>query len=113
MAKKLKVQKTDGLGPLEVKKIRTALRLVWHRSYARKLVVIRCTGKDGYPYCERCKKRCPALKVDHIVNVGDVDSGFIERLFCSSNSLQGLCKLCHDVKTKGERKRDKLRSWGF
>lgn len=110
MGKKIKLQKTDGLGPLEIKKIRTALRLVWHRSHARKLVVNRCTGKGGFAYCEKCKKRTPALKVDHIKNVGDLDSGFIHRLFIPSKFLQGLCKPCHDLKTKVERTEKK---WGF
>lgn len=106
MAKK-KIEKTDGLGPLEVKKIRSALRLVWHRSHARRLVVIRCTAPDGFTFCEKCEKTTPQLKIDHIKNVGDVDEGFIKRLFCASKELQGLCKKCHDEKTKLERARAK------
>ena len=105
---KKKLVGTDGLGPLEVKKIRTALRLVWHRSYARKLVVLRCTGKDGYSYCELCTERTPKLKVDHIKPVGQVDSGFVKRLFCPSIQLMGMCKECHDAKTKQERKAKKV-----
>jgi len=101
---KKKIGKTDGLGPLEIKKIRTAIRLVWHRSWARALVVKRCTGKDGYYRCELCKKKTPKIKIDHIKQVGDVDEGFIKRLFCSSKELQGLCDPCHKVKTKAERK---------
>lgn len=104
---KSKIAKSDGLGPLEVKKIRAAIRLVWHRSHARTLVVKRCTGKDGFVYCEKCKKRTPHLKVDHMVKVGDVDAGFIKRMFMPSKFLQGLCKLCHDLKTKAERAAEK------
>lgn len=111
MAKKMKLKPTDGLGPLEVKKIRTALRLVWHRSHARKLVVKRCTGYDDFFYCEKCRRKTPQLKVDHITNVGEMDSGFIRRLFIPSSQLQGLCKLCHDAKTKWERATKK--TWGF
>lgn len=103
MAKRKKLEKTDGLGPLEIKKIRTALRLVWHRSHARALVVKRCTGPDGFARCELCKKKTPQLKVDHIEKVGDVDGGFIRRLFIPSKRLQGLCKKCHNEKTKAER----------
>lgn len=106
---KLKLKPTDGLGPKEIKNIRSALRLVWHRSHARKLVVIRCTGKDGFARCEKCKKKTPALKVDHIENCGDVDGSYIIRLFVPSNKLQGLCKLCHNKKTKEERHILKLR----
>lgn len=97
------MEKTDGLGPLEIKKIRTAVRLVWHRSYARSLVVKRCTGKDGFARCEKCGKRTPALKIDHIVAAGDLDGGYLKRMFCPSKELQGLCKPCHDPKTKAER----------
>ncbi len=103
MAKK--IEKCDGLGPHEVKKIRNALRQVWHRSYARKLVVDRCTDKEGFAFCEKCDKRTPKLKVDHIIACGDVDNGYIDRLFTSSAGLQGLCKECHNAKTKLERQK--------
>ena len=100
-------KKIDGLSPHDVKKIRAAIRLVWHRSHVRKLCVARCTGKDGFAICEHCKKKTPHLKIDHLVPVGEVDGGFIKRLFCSSKNLQGLCKACHDKKTKVERQKAK------
>lgn len=103
MAKK-KYEKVDGLGPKDLMKIRAAIRLVWHRSHVRKLVVNRCIGAGGFSYCEKCKKRAPKVFIDHIKRVGDVDEGFIKRLFVSSKWLQGLCKKCHDSKTKQERK---------
>lgn len=103
MAKRKKPERTDGLGPLEIKKIRSAIRLVWHRSHARKLVVKRCKGEDGFFRCELCMEMTPELKIDHKVQVGDVDGGFIARLFCPSSELQGLCKECHRQKTKEER----------
>lgn len=102
MAKK-KIAKTDGLGPYEIKRIRSAVRDVWQYSHARQLVIKRCTGKDGFARCEDCKKKTPKLKIDHIDNVGDVDAGFILRMFCPSNKLQGLCHECHKDKTKIER----------
>lgn len=105
MAKRQKTVKTDGLGPLEIKKVRAALRLVWQRSHARRLVIQRCTGKDGFEYCEKCGECTPNLKVDHIIACGDVDGGFLDRLFCPSKRLQGLCKPCHDLKTSRERGR--------
>lgn len=104
MSKRQKLKPTDGLGALEIKKIRQAVRLVWHRSYARRLVVNRCTGKDGFSKCEQCGKKTPKLKIDHITAVGDVDDGFLARLFCPSSFLQGLCHICHNAKTKLERK---------
>lgn len=105
---KKKIDKTDGIGPHEIKKIRQAIRLVWHRSHARKIAVTRATGKDGFYRCEKCAKKTPQLKVDHINLVGDVDEGFINRLFCPSTGLQSLCKKCHDTKTKEERKALKI-----
>ncbi len=104
-AKKQKLVGSDGLGPKEIKQIRTALRKVWSWSTARRLVVKRCQDKKDpeYSKCEKCKKRCPKIYVDHIVACGDVDSGYIERLFIPSKYLQGMCKKCHGLKTKMER----------
>lgn len=119
MAKKRKkkaVEKVDGLSAKDVQKIRSAIRQVWHRSHVRKLCVNRCIGKDGFSYCEKCGKRAPKILIDHINKVGEVDGGYIRRLFCASILLQGLCKICHDKKTKEERaqdKRDREAALGF
>lgn len=102
MSKRTKLKPQDGLGPLELKKIRSALRQVWHRSHARRLAVKRCTDGEGYTVCEQCGMRTPKLKVDHVEPVGGIE-GMIERLFCPSTLLQGLCNDCHKVKTKAER----------
>ncbi len=104
---KKKIEHTDGLGPREIAKIRSAIRQCWHRSHARKLVVKRCTREDGFEYCERCGKQTPGVKIDHKIPVGLVDDGFIERMFCPSSGLQGWCKACHNEKTKLERKSKK------
>lgn len=108
MARRTKLTPCDGLGPLEVKKIRAALRQCWHRTHSRRLVVKRCTGGDGYTYCELCHERTPQIKIDHITPCGEVDGGYIRRLFCASKYLQGLCKKCHDLKTKQERFESRL-----
>lgn len=102
-----KLTRTDGLGPYEIKRIRSAVRQVWQRSLARKLCVIRCTGSDGYAYCEECGNRTPKLKVDHVVNVGALDDGYIPRMFVPSSGLRGCCDACHKIKTKAERKSKK------
>lgn len=94
---------TDGLGPYEIAKIRSAVRMVWHRSMARRLVVRRCTDEDKYLFCETCLKKTPILKIDHIVPAGKVDAGYIDRMFCSSVGLQGMCVKCHTAKTRLER----------
>lgn len=99
-----KVKPTDGLGPLEIKKIRAAVRLVWQRSHARRLVIKRCTDKDGYLWCEECHEMTPVLKVDHTVQVGDLDDGYIPRMFVPSSGLRGMCADCHRKKTAEERR---------
>jgi len=102
--KKIKLTPFDGLGPYEVAKIRSALRQVWHRSKARKIVVTRCTDIEGYVFCECCYQRTPKILIDHITKCGNVDAGYISRLFIPSMGLQGMCKKCHDEKTKKEKK---------
>lgn len=107
---KKKRQKVDGLSPDDIKKIRSAIRQVWSWSTPKRLCLVRTQHADGFSRCELCKEKTPKVFVDHIVPVGDVDAGFIERLFCSSLGLQGLCKACHEAKTREERataRRDK------
>ncbi len=101
-AKKIKPEKVDGINAKDLKNLRNAIRQIWHRSHVRKIVVARCTGADGFPVCEKCKKKTPAIKIDHLVAVGQVDGGFIERMFVPSKKLQGLCKRCHQDKTNLE-----------
>ena len=105
--RKTKKEKIDGLSPDLIKKIRNAIRLIWHRSHPRKLCVERATGKDGFFYCESCERRSPKIKIDHKQNVGAIDSGFIERMFTPSVNLQALCAPCHNEKTKAERAKNK------
>lgn len=110
---KINEKKIDGLSPKDVEKIRRAIRQVWSWSHPRKLCIKRATGKDGFPRCEGCKKKVPKVYPDHIAPVGDVDEGFIARLFCASTKLQALCKKCHDRKTREERKEKALRVLGL
>jgi hypothetical protein len=95
----------DGLGPKESVSLSRAIRQVWHRSHSRGLVIKRCTGADGFLHCEKCKQKVPKIQIDHIEQAGNLKSeGFIERMFCPSSGLQGLCIKCHAVKTKEEAK---------
>jgi 5-methylcytosine-specific restriction endonuclease McrA len=103
-SRKIKQSKIDGYSLDDSAKIRIACRKVWMWSYPRKLVKQRCIKEDGLFHCEQCGNVTRELKIDHINKVGDVDAGFLNRLFCPSNQLQGLCKKCHDAKTKEERK---------
>lgn len=101
--KRAKLELVDGLGPKDIKRIRSAIRMTWHWSYAKKLCAKRSMHSDGFPYCEKCGEKVAKIYVDHIVAVGKLDDGFIKRLFCPSTGLQALCKKCHDLKTKEER----------
>lgn len=105
MAKrKLPAVKVDGLGPKDVKRIRSALRDVWRWNHARNLVIKRCLIANGFSKCEKCKKKCPKVFVDHKKACGDVrEPDYIKRMFIPSKFLQGLCQKCHSVKTKKER----------
>lgn len=98
-----KAPHSDGFGPRERQRVTNAIRNVWYQCRARKLVIQRCTDRRGYTWCEKCGQRTPKLKTDHIEPCGAVDSvGYIQRLFCGSDKLQGLCKECHDIKTYAE-----------
>jgi len=105
--KKPKPERIDGLSPVDVEKIRKAIRQVWSWSYPRRLCLQRATDATGFYRCESCRAVTPKIFVDHVARVGDVDAGFIARLFCPSSGLQALCKPCHAVKTTLERKEAK------
>lgn len=71
------------------------------------------TGREAMHYCcASCKESFPAkdVAVDHKKPVVDPKKGFvdwdlyIERMFCKTSNLQVLCKPCHAIKTKQERK---------
>ncbi len=98
-----KPEPIDGLSPKDIERIRIAIRKVWSWSYPRKLCIKRATNEDGFGVCEVCKKIVPKVYVDHIIPVGQVDAGFIDRLFCPSSGLQSCCAKCHRLKTNHER----------
>lgn len=102
--KKEKPAKVDGLGPDDIRKLRTAIRQVWSWSYPRRLCVARATQPDGFAVCEQCHQIVPKVYPDHINAVGKFGPGFIEKMFCPSTDLQALCKKCHAKKTREDRK---------
>lgn len=114
-AKKVPVERIDGLSATDRKKLHSANRMVWHWSYPKRLCLARATDKNGWLKCEECKKKVPKLFVDHKNAVGEVGAaGYIERLFCPSSELQAICKKCHQAKTNEEKRlaREKEK-WGF
>ena len=95
-----KQKKIDGLGPKEIALIVSALRGVFRYSAQVRIVQKRCLLKSGFSKCEKCQSKCPKVFVDHIQAIGFYSPGFVERLFVSSQFLQGLCAACHKIKTK-------------
>jgi 5-methylcytosine-specific restriction endonuclease McrA len=74
------------------------------------------SGRPAMHYqCAICNEEFPAaqIQVDHIDPVVDPATGFtswdsfIERLFCSADNLQVVCKPCHKIKTQEEKQQRK------
>lgn len=85
--------------------IRSHLRMAWrYYSLNRKAV------KEETRNCPKCDKKLnqKSVKVDHIKPVGKFvfeDNPYIVKMFCDKDNLMGLCRPCHAVKTKSERKK--------
>lgn len=107
MARSKKPPAIDGWSPVVEKKIRSAIRDVWRYTPAWRMVVKRCLIADGYSRCEQCQKKCPKVFVDHITRAGEIDGGYLKRMFVPSTKLMGLCDFCHKAKTKIERLDDR------
>lgn len=90
-------------------KIIQALRKVWFYSPERAEVIKRCKIEKNKYKCEKCNQIVEKIQVDHIKPVINPKEGFqgwdiyINRLFVSSTKQQGLCKMCHDIKTMIEK----------
>lgn len=103
---KKKPEKIDGLSPDDIKKLRSAIRQVWSWSHARRLCVKRATDHTtGFATCEQCFAIVAKVFPDHITPCGELDGGYIERMFVPSSGLQALCKKCHAKKTRQERRK--------
>jgi len=68
------------------------------------------TGRIAQHYqCTSCGDEFTAkdVQVDHLVPIGKNRSWdeFVNLLFCEKDNLQVLCKGCHAIKTKEERKK--------
>jgi len=92
--------------------MRSMLRRAFYRSGTRDQVFKKLrVGRNQYK-CQGCGKvfKYKEIKIDHIIPVIDPLQGFenwdeyITRMaFFEPEKLQGLCDLCHDKKTAGER----------
>jgi 5-methylcytosine-specific restriction endonuclease McrA len=100
--------------------IRSALRKAWMR-YPVKQQALKAARRNSqsdnrrlkYEYqCNACKGwfEGKEVQVDHIKPAGSLRDYkdlpmFVERLFCEPDNLQVLCKPCHLIKSKQERKK--------
>lgn len=107
--KKVKPEKIDGWSAKNVQQLRSAIRQVWSWSEPCRIVRKRCLIAGDFSRCEMCKKKVPKIFVDHIEVMGSIfGERYLERMGAPSTELQGLCKKCHDGKTKIERRIAKL-----
>lgn len=115
-------------------KIVNKIRSVWRYSNLRKQIRKRCEVdqhyylelprkikgkiktikvKFSYYRCEKCRKLTDHVDIDHKIPAVDPVLGwqgydiFIERLFCNSDNLWGLCLICHGKKTTKENSKRK------
>lgn len=91
--------------------LRWQLRKISLRWPARSQAMARARVERGVYRCEGCEALTPAknIQADHIIPVVGPNGftnwdDFIQRLFCSVENYQILCKKCHDVKTLAENK---------
>ena len=105
---KVKIELLDGWGnPKEIEQVRKAIRQVWSRgSNSRKIAKKRCMNDDGFYVCEKCNKMTPKIEIHHLHTVGDLNDGYLARLFCPSSQLWSLCPSCHGKLTRAERKKN-------
>jgi len=88
------------------------LRRMSYQWPARKAALKKARVSRGKYRCAMCEDAGvdalygpKQINVDHIIPVISVDDGFvdwniyIERLFCSEDGFQILCKPCHEIKT--------------
>lgn len=92
-------------GPIHKVKKKASIKRGWYRcaGYKCKAHKVEASVKVGV-------KRVNNIHVDHISPVVEPVAGFVswdeyvKRMFVEEEGLQILCKSCHDLKTKDERK---------
>lgn len=103
MAKKKKAKKFN-----PKTRVMSAMRKIWLFSPMRREVIKRCKVGDK-SRCERCRKLCEKVQVDHnppvILLTGfDTWDGVFNRMFApAETNLTGLCETCHEKITKAQR----------
>lgn len=88
----------------------SAIAKVWMWWEPRQEVKNRCKIRTGWWKCETCKRETERLEIDHIEPVILPKDGFIDwntyiaSKFVTSDKLRGICRECHQQKTKEENK---------
>lgn len=109
--------------PKERNLLKGSIRRVFSRSELRRQVVARARVEHFDPKrkrvtkwgrCEDCQTLTPLyqMEVDHILPVIPLNKTLedmtwdevVESIWCDSANLQVICKSCHKIKTKEERK---------
>ena len=108
------------IDPLVKKFLIPTLRRQWMYWPARQTVLKRCMVDRGNYRCEICKQpgfKRNELQIDHIEPVQVLETKlltwhdliiYITRMFVYENKLQGVCLVCHSLKTSLETKMRKF-----
>lgn len=89
-------------------RVMSAMRKIWQWSPMRRDAIKRAkVDKDTYR-CERCKRLCVKINVDHdppVILLTGFDSwdGVFNRMFVPADKLKILCVPCHDSITTHQR----------
>lgn len=106
MSKKKKLKKLRKKKKYNLKsRLTSAIRKVWYYSPLRREVVKRCKVDSSTSRCEKCRRLCDKVQIDHKETVvpltgWDDWNGMIARMFVDESGLQGICEECHDIITK-------------
>lgn len=113
--------------PKERNLLKGAIRRVFSRSDIRRYIINKTLLPNhtdttrprvkNWCKCELCHLPTPKsyMQVDHIqpvipigVNLENITwDELVDRIWCDTKNLQGLCEACHDIKTERERKERK------
>ena len=97
----------------DIAKLVSKSREVWRQSenYQTVKKTSKVPKQTGWFFCKKCGQIREVIKIDHIEAIGKQPTNmmefgpWLEKLFCSSENLQGLCSDCHKSKTKDDNRR--------
>lgn len=97
----------------DIRKLISKSREVWRQSqnYQQAKKGCKIPLRTGWFKCNMCGRDTEKIQIDHVMPIGvepDKLGQFgvwLDRVFCSTTNLQGLCSDCHKIKGKEDRKR--------